>query len=359
MRATQLLFALAATSLIAATGHAGGAAGTEKPEDPKVVRERRVKSAVARGVAWLRDQQESGGAFGPQPGETALALLALRHSGVPADDPACRRAELSLLRELPDGTSYGAALGLVALLGQEGSRCRDEAAVLVKDLADAQCENGQWGYSARRSSRASAGDNSNTQIAVFALAAAKARGLDVPSATFEKALAFHRGSLNKDGGWGYAPNQRSASYGSMTAGGAMSAALSKIEIAPGDARLREVPEIRGALSWLGQRFSAAENPGAAAAFGSKKGRRGDDFWAHYWLWSVERACSVTGTERLGERDWYAIGADHLLEEQRKDGSWLGPERAVLATSFSLLFFARGTLAVVTPRRPAPGSVTPR
>lgn len=359
MGSPRWLLALALLATLAGSGRAGGAAEAEKPGDAAIVRAERVKVAVARGVAWLREQQESGGAFGPQAGETALALLALRHSGVPEDDPACRRAALSLMRDLPDGTSYGASLGLVALLGQEGTRCRDEATALVAELVSSQCENGQWGYSARRSSRAKSGDNSNTQLAVFALAAARARGLDVPAKTFERVLEFHRSSRNADGGWGYAQKQRSASYASMTAGGAMSVALASAELPPGDVRLRETPEVRDALAWLAARFDPAENSGAADAFGSKKGRRGEDFWAHYWLWSLERACSVTGTESLGGRDWYALGADHLLGEQRRDGSWLGPERAVLATSFSLLFFARGTLAVVTPRRPAAGSVTPR
>ena len=42
---------------------------------------------------------------------------------------------------------------------------------------------------------------------------------------------------------------------------------------------------------------------AAAAFGSKKKKRSDATWRHYWLWSLERACSSAGVERLGEHDW--------------------------------------------------------
>jgi hypothetical protein len=68
---------------------------------------------------------------------------------------------------------------------------------------------------------------------------------------------------------------------------------------------------------------------------------------------------VTGTKRLGEHDWYDAGARSLLSRQRKDGWWLGPERAVLATSFALLFLARGSLAVVTPDARTAAPVTPR
>src|SRR5688572_24137037 len=110
----------------------------------------KIDAAVARGVAFLRTKQDPDGAFGPQPGETALALLALRHSSVAPEDPACRRAAARLLHDLPDGTSYGASLGLVALLAQgagaHGAACREKAAELAAHLVRAQCGNGQWSY---------------------------------------------------------------------------------------------------------------------------------------------------------------------------------------------------------------------
>ena len=34
------------------------------------------------------------------------------------------------------------------------------------------------------------------------------------------------------------------------------------------------------------------------------------------------------------RNRYALGARHLLETQKKEGSWQNPERALLATSFA-------------------------
>ena len=228
-----------------------------------------IDKAAARGVAWLRGEQAKDGGFGAQAGETALALLALRHSAVAQDDPACRRAAAFLLRALPDGTSYGASLGTVALLAQDGAPCFEKAAALAADLVGAQCPNGQWSYAARRSARATAGDNSNTQIAVFALAAARARGIEVPRETFERCAAYFRRTRNADGGWGYAEKERASSYASMTAGGILSMALCAGTPAPGDARLAESAEIRGALAWLAERFDPAENAGAAGAFGAK------------------------------------------------------------------------------------------
>jgi hypothetical protein len=318
-----------------------------------------IDAAVSRGVAWLRSQQEPGGGFGTHAGETSLALLALRYSSIAPEDPACKRAVRVLVRDLPDGTSYGASLGVVALLSQGGEACRAKAEELAGDLVRAQCENGQWSYSAKRSSRASAGDNSNTQLAVLALAAARARGIDVPRETFEKCLAYLRATQNADGGWGYSAKERRASYASMTAGCAMSVALCLGTPPAGGAKRAEDAGVTRAVAWLGERFEPGSNTGAADAFGGRKGRRGDEFWRHYWLWSVERACSVAGAERLGRHEWYQEGARHLIGAQRDDGSWLGPERDVVATCFALLFFARGTLRVVTPSEPPVVVVTPR
>jgi len=309
-----------------------------------------VDAAVLRGVSWLRREQKGGGVFGAGPGETALALLALRHSGVPADDKACRRAAKYLEHSLPDGTVYGAALGLLALLEQDLAAHRAKIEKLVGHLAKGQCRNGQWSYAYRASARKKAGDNSNTQIAILALSAARVRRIAVPAECFDRLLGYLRQTQNEDGGFGYAHNQRVRSYGSMTAGGAMGLAL----CAAAGKLARPLPETARALAWLGRGFDPASNRGAAAAFGSKKGKRSDSFWRHYWLWSVERAGAACGVRRFGAHDWYAAGARYLVERQRDDGSWRDPERSLLATAFALLFFGRSTRAVLTPR---PGDVT--
>ncbi len=311
----------------------------------------RIDAAVKRGVEWLRGEQKRRGDFGTGPGETALALLTLRHSGVAEDDRACRRAASFLERELPDGTVYGASLGALALIAMDVNKHENKIRELAEDLAGAQCKNGQWTYSYRSSGRVSAGDNSNTQFAILALAAARVQGISVPKEPFERCHAFLLRSQNEDGGYGYSEKQRSKSYGSMTAGGAMAlrlclAALKRTRVT--DPKLDDAKEVRKALDWMGERFDPGKNVGAAAAFGSKKGRRGDSFWRHYWLWSVERACSVTGVAKLGDHDWYASGAHWLLDKQHKGGEWRDPETGLRATCFALLFFRRSTRRVITP-----------
>jgi hypothetical protein len=303
-----------------------------------------VDAAVKKGVKWLRAEQDAAGGFGSGPGETALALLALRHSGVPALDPACARAAARLARQLPDGTTYGAALGILALLEQGGNS--EEVERLVKDLVRGQCRNGQWTYSYRNTATKRGGDNSNTQLAALALAVARAKRIAVPDEAFARLDAFLLASQNADGGFGYSDNQRRESYASMTAGGAMMLAV----CGP-----KERPELGRALAWLASGFDPARNRGAAAAFGKKKGQRGENFWKHYWLWSLERACGAAGVNDLEGKDWYALGAQHLLERQKEDGGWRDPEQPLQATCFALLFLKRATVRSLTP---APTTTTP-
>ncbi len=318
----------------------GAGASTAGP-DPK-----EVDAAVQRGVRWLIREQKPNGAFGTNAGQTALGLMALRHSGVRPADKACRKAARHLARVLPDGTSYGAALGIIALIEQRNRKYKPEIEKLVKELADGQCRNGQWTYAYLATKKKNAGDNSNTQLVILALAGARLHGYDVPDEVFAKCGAFFRKSQNEDGGFGYSARQRKRSYGSMTAGGAMALVLCGADA-------------KAAFQWLGTGFDPKKNRGAAAAFGKKKGKRGDNFWKHYWLWSVERACSVANRKDLGGRDWYADGIGHLIATQHRDGDWKSPERSIQATCFALLFFSRSTAAVITPRDKDRATVTPK
>ncbi len=318
----------------------------------------RVDSALARAVAWLRGQQDARGGYGTNSGECALALLALRHAGVAPGDPACAKAAAHLVRALPDGTVYGAALGVLALLAHGPEAHREEIDLLLDHLAKGQCRNGQWTYAYRATASKKAGDNSNTQIAILACAAARARRFDVDEEVFRRCHAFFRGSQNADGGFGYADNQRKRSYGSMTAGGAMAMALgacveAKVPFRDGGGLGGE--DLRRAIAWLGGGGKIDENRGSADAFGGRKGKRSDSFWKHYWLWSLERACHAAAVADLAGRDWYAEGATYLLGSQRDDGSWRDPERELQATCFAVLFLTRSTLVTLTPRdrdRPA-------
>jgi hypothetical protein len=66
---------------------------------------------------------------------------------------------------------------------------------------------------------------------------------------------------------------------------------------------------------------------------------------YYFLWSLERAAVAYGLDKIGGKDWYAWGAEFLLKDQEKDGSWQGVHGEYGAdTCFALLFLRRADLA---------------
>ena len=62
-------------------------------------------------------------------------------------------------------------------------------------------------------------------------------------------------------------------------------------------------------------------------------------WQCYYLYGLERAGMLYGSDRIGSHEWYDEGADWLIDHQNGDGSW---GRSVLDTSFAILFLRRST-----------------
>lgn len=96
-----------------------------------------VNSAVAKGVAWVRSQQEPDGSFpckwvgqGYKSGETALALLTLLKGGVEPGDPAIDRGFDWLLAQ-PLQKTYEVSVAILALEARYTPD--DEASLASKD----------------------------------------------------------------------------------------------------------------------------------------------------------------------------------------------------------------------------------
>ncbi len=87
------------------------------------------------------------------------------------------------------------------------------------------------------------------------------------------------------------------------------------------------------FGWLCANYSVADNPGAA------------NQWHYYYLYGLERACSLMGMRHVGEHDWYRDGATVLLDLQQDDGAWPaggGAETRYTQSAFALLFLRRAT-----------------
>jgi len=209
--------------------------------------EAEVAQAIARGVAYLKAEQEPDGkwsyAFNHNHalGITALAGLALMENGVDRADPVIARAgEVVHTLAIRSDQTYDVALAILFLARtQGGSRGPDDALIrrLAARLAAGE-QRGMWSYNVplerverdelpRRPSRSrrlrAVGDNSNTQFAVLGIWAAGRHGFD-PNDTLEAVDQHFRETSGRDGGWAYEPG--SGRTNSMTCAGLMGLAIS-------------------------------------------------------------------------------------------------------------------------------------
>ncbi|MEK7310160.1 MAG: hypothetical protein AAB038_05025 [Planctomycetota bacterium] len=168
-------------------------------------------------------------------------------------------------------------------------------------------------------------DNSCTQYAILGLRACADALIEIPKQVWtdaERHLLLNQGA---DGGWAYfAPSGR-ITYGSMTAGGLGGLAICKFYL---NKEIKDDKNIKRGMDWLAQNFTVRENPKHSG-------------WHYYYLYALERAGIFAGTEQFGGNEWYPIGANYLINEQKPNGSWNGGV-PTQDTCFAILFLRRAT-----------------
>ncbi len=320
-----------------------------------------VQAAVARAVEFLRKSEVPHGPWnGPVPAEE-LALLALHAAGVPPEDPHFAALLAKALDRKPERT-YTVSLQAVLLARLDPAKYRDRLAECARWLAANQDRNGQWAYTTPapvldRKNRAGpgAGNNSCALFAAMGLRACADAGVAVPRETVVRARDWWRSCQRPDrdvefgkdrAGWCYSRDEEEHHpYGSMTAGGL--AALVTLDHLAGD-DWRKDPAVGKALRWLTFHFTVHENFGPVEDLMAKEilsDTPAPSTEFYYYLWALERAAALSGTEKFGGRDWYAEGAQELLALQRKDGSWTSGVRRcnpVWDTCYAILFLTRST-----------------
>ncbi|HZE96647.1 MAG TPA: prenyltransferase/squalene oxidase repeat-containing protein [Planctomycetota bacterium] len=206
------------------------------------------------------------------------------------------------------------------------------------------------------------GDNSNSQYAALGIRACLDANIDVDPSVLQRARQWWLKSQNSDGGWGYndkgdtgggGGNESGVSndsYGSMTVGA--TGALCIYDYFMGIAYKTDNNVLKG-VDWLGKNFDVTKNPKKVS------------FAYLYYLYGLERAGMLFGTEKFGANEWYPDGANHLLSTQTPAGTWGGadkfPAYVNVDTCFAILFLRRGTpplkppVAVATgdPHKPVP------
>ncbi len=294
--------------------------------DPATIRGTDVTAAIESLAASILEAHRPGSHWDPPRmpsgestrqhlgGYTALATLALLTAGHDAQTPPLSDAIAWLETIEPDGT-YA-----VAFRAQVWAALPDRyLPALQRDIdrltASFHWQQGGWDYLCRPVERIPRVSPSTRHVAVLALHAAAARGLDVPTPLLERVEQATIASQHSDGGWSY--DEGEASSGSMTSAGVFSLLL--VEELLGTPRNRHAAEARATamrrgLAWLDERFVAQPCPG---------GGRCAKF-PQYWLYALERLALATGTRSLAGRDWLrdAVGTTlNRLCRRDAEGEW--------------------------------------
>jgi VWFA-related protein len=329
--------------------------------------DKEVAAAIERGVEFVKSQQADQGYWHDRAqgqhrlGVTALAGLALLENGVPRNAPEISKAHeviAELARE--SDQTYDLALAIL-FLARWQQKSRGEADPLIQTLGQRLAHGdhgGIWSYAvprnldearpatrhsrreevrkpARRRRRASGeGDNSNTQFALLGLWAAGRHGFDSDEAL--KSIDDHfRDSQLEDGHWhyrdGYPPGE------AMTCAGLMGLAIAAARPSVAE---RQTARARGAALAADHAFQAGLH---AVARDARNASNNSDI---YYLWSLERVCVALGLRSLEGFDWYARGAQILLDRQEDDGGWPHDRFAgrLPNTCLALLFLRKANLA---------------
>ncbi len=158
-----------------------------------------------------------------------------------------------------------------------------------------------------------------------------------------------------DGGWLYRKGSGGVSM-TMTTAGLCGLLISGAELQQGKQALQkdgsdlqcgvyaDDQHVADALTWIGHEFPPRLTREAAANWVSP----------YYALYGLERAGRLTGQRFFGGHDWYRLGCEYLVANQSREGSWSGggaqghqqDSDAVIATSFALLFLAKGRTPVL-------------
>ena len=101
---------------------------------------------------------------------------------------------------------------------------------------------------------------------------------------------------------------------------------------------RKDVEVKLGLTWLARNFSVSGNPGPYEHGNFQENTKAQQY---YFLYALERAGILYGTEKLGGHDWYREGSKELLDTQRLDGAWVSTDEHQ-DTCFAILFLRRAT-----------------
>ena len=364
----------------------------------------KIDQAIHKGVEYLKGADSPGHPHSKALHSDELIL----YTFVVADvSPTNARFKSLLERVLTDEPhqTYKVALQAMALEELDRVKYQNRIAFCAQHLVDNECTNGQWSYGnpttapkdvptgvasegaakdpkpvtgvrdfgggdkkpkpkvlrkipiKKQKDGPADGDNSNTQYASLGLRACYDSGIIIPEDSIQLAVKWLIESIHaedaadkdkvgknavgtgpgetpgKPQGWAYKGAGEGNAYGSMTAGGTGALTIYDYMLKKD---WKKDATVKNGMAWLGSHFAVTDNPG-----------RGKD-WLLYYLYGIERAGVLYGTDKMGDHDWYAEGAKYLLGSQGADGSWnvSGRENSTWDTCFAVLFLKKATKPLV-------------
>ena len=316
-------------------------------DDPLV---EKVRKSIHDGKGYLLGQQRPNGSWEISAGDaahpggaTSLAILALLNAGENPRSEAIQNG-LRYLRTIKSTHTYLVALQTMAFAQAGEPVDRERIERNVQTLLEGQQDTG-WSYT-----KAGGTDNSNTQYAVLGLHAGIEAGVKVDKTALERIRKYMLSS-QAGGGWSY--KRGGAPTMTMTCAGLSNLMITGMDLDVSKQHMEggiikdcgkydENRPVADALRLLGGRFPAEIQPGTIQ-------RDLSATFPFYCLYGIERTGRLTGRRFFGGHDWYEIGCRYLVSIQKVNGYWQGRNQdgtPVVATSFALLFLAKGRTPVL-------------
>ena len=355
-----------------------------------------VEAAIQKGLVFLRTKPI-------QDHEAGLVIYAVIAAGESPDSSLVKGLVGKILAKFTaEGYRgkghhiYEAGIDAMGLTAANRELYQPQIQVLADFIMKDQRDHGAWDYAGAQFG----GDTSISQYGMLGLWAAARAGVRVPLRVWDQSAHWHMRTHLKDGAFGYHPlgGEANPSH-SMTVAGVGSLCIARIFLTdPSQAGidLSELDEPNKAKKKDTKAFGVlekvtppTENAPAEGAAGAAKIDKVDNYkpttnrsqldghiaggmawlskhytvdkptgWPVYYIYGLERAGALTNVEKLGGRDWYQDGSNHLVKSQKEDGSWFDQSGANASTCFGLLFLTRATekIAPGTPRAAAKKNV---
>ena len=301
-----------------------------------------VDAAIKRGVEWLKGRFDGNGAIpgnvggqNQDGGHEAIVVYTLLAAGENPQDPQMKAA-INHLKGLPIKGTY--ALGMRAQIWQylaKNDESRKGASEDGKLLRERVRDKGQNIGLFRYTEKGDDYDHSASNYGVLGIWACAQMGVEFPEALWLAMDQAWRKHQFPDGGWCYINGAKDDFGGktkiNTTTAGVASLFITKEYLNPGAGLKCEgnIPDenIERGLKWI------AENAGKEA---------GDN----YGWYNMERIGVASGHKYFGTFDWYARGAESLLQRQGGGDHWGGNHGDIAQTCWAVLFLVHGRAPIM-------------